>query len=124
MPCMDYETPSERGVRLKAEKDAHQAPLRKQIDQLQRSLAEREAMLCAVLRALCNLPPGVYDKLDPWAAAMALIDAKASVHGVSMESIQVWWQEHQVKDQARVAQVRERALSKLTPEEREVLGLK
>jgi hypothetical protein len=123
MPCMDYETPSERGVRLKRERDVIRAPLREQIDQLQRSLAEREAQLCAVLSSLSNLPLGVYDKLDPWASVMERIDAKEAVYGVSMDSIQTWWDEHQKRDLARLEQVRAQALEKLTPEERLALGL-
>ena len=124
MPCMDYETPSERGVRLKAEKDAIQAPLREQIDQLKHSLAEREAMLCAVLTALAGISKSEGDQLDPWASVMDRIDASEATHGVSMEAVQNWWHDHKIKDQARVAQVREQALCKLTPEERLVLGLK
>lgn len=123
MPCMDYETPSERAVRLKRERDVIRTPLREQIDQLQRSLAEREAQLCAVLSSLSNLPLGVYDKLDPWASVMERIDAKEAVYGVSMDSIQVWWHEHQKRDLARLEQVRAQALEKLTPEERLALGL-
>jgi hypothetical protein len=93
----------------------------------QEELRERDSMLCGVFRLLEEgfeshgitfYLQAVLEKVD-WAEA-----------GVSMSRAQAWWTDHKAQGEARrkaeaeaLARKREAALSKLTDEEREILGV-
>lgn len=76
-----------------------------------------EALACAMVRA----EPGILDKVDYNEA------------GVPMSWALNWWADHQKRDQARqtaaeiakqIAAKKQAALAKLTPAERDLLGVK
>lgn len=68
-------------------------------------LNETTKMLCTVLEDIeCAEEPVTLDYLPT--------------------DIVAWWEEHKKRDAARLAIIRARALSKLTPEERDALGVK
>jgi hypothetical protein len=101
----------------------------------QEELRERDAMLCAILSSIYFLD-GYADascKVNgacmPFSAAVEeWFDWKKS--GVSWERVQAWWCDHKAQDEARrqaeaeeLARKKAAALSKLTPEERALLGV-
>jgi len=67
-------------------------------------------MLCAVLNALQNRFGDALEMLDE----VPLEEAK---------EIQRWWEAHQELDRKRRKEIQERALAKLTDEEKKALGL-
>lgn len=120
MPCRVDPTPQELAEERRRAKEAITGPLREQIFTLQQQLQERDAMLCGVLTALEQFY--TLDVLtENWDAQEA---------GVTWDQVDVWWQDHLEKDRLRRQQealereaVRRKVLSKLTKEEREILGL-
>lgn len=119
---------------IKGSITAH-GPLQEEIHVLTEELRERDAMLCAILSSIYFLDGyaaascKVNDISMPFSAAVEeWFDWEES--GVSWEHLQAWWTAHQEQDCVRreqealeVARKREAALAKLTPEEREILGL-
>jgi len=105
MPCRDEY--ADREMELKEAKKA----------------AMIEASLCGILRVL-DVP---YDKEK----ILELVDWKEA--GVTRKEFETWWMGHRRKDQLRKMaeeeakrkeDVKAKALAKLTPEERELLGVK
>lgn len=135
MPCIYHETAEEirRNDQLARERDL--APLREEIHVLQEELKEREAMLCGVLSSLFTLDGywGSSCKVDGndmgfSSAVREQFDETES--GVSWDQVQAWWLNHRAQDEARrkaeadaLAEKRAAALAKLTPAERELLGV-
>ncbi len=141
MPCVTYETPEEIAARLRAsEADRESAmertlgPLHAKIDIQGRQIAELEAMLCGVLSSLTTMQgygytvmadggsQGIYDATQNW--------FNEEESGVTWYQLENWWQDHQLQDRMRkeaeqqaVETRKQAALAKLTPEERELLGL-
>ncbi len=142
MPCVTYETPEEIAARLIAsEADRESAmertlgPLHAKIDIQGRQIAELEAMLCGVLSSLAFLDRygsarvqvegmhiGFYDVVRDY------FDEAEAV--VTWQQLEAWWEDHQLQDRLRkqaeqqaVEARKQAALAKLTPEERELLGL-
>lgn len=127
MPCIYHETAEEirRNEQLAREREL--ALLREEIHVLQEELKEREAMLCGVFTLLENgfeshgitfYLQAVLEKVD-WTEA-----------GVSITQAKAWWADHKEQDEARkrkeaviLAAKRAAALAKLTPAERELLGV-
>lgn len=138
MPCMTYETPAEIAARIR---DEHAERYNAMIDQLEtnigiqlRKTAFLEAMLCGVLSSLTTMQgygytvmadggnQGIYDAVQNW--------FNEDESGVTWDQLEEWWLDHKAEDARRKAaeqaalEVRKQAaLSKLTPEEREMLGL-
>lgn len=119
MPCITHETPAERAEAERRYQERLTGPLYKEIDTLKAELAERDAMLCAVL-SIYNADgrAAVYAEIN-WAEA-----------GVVQADIEAWWAGHQKKDKERRAREaaeleakRAKVLKKLTMEERVLLGL-
>jgi len=137
MPCMTYETPAEIAAREKEREkqvlsDAI-GPLHAKIDIQGRQIAELEAMLCGVLTMLSNSPLSLDDnKGRPQMASLEHLLNKVDWNevGITQESLMAWWAEHKAEDARRkaaeqviLAVKRRKALAKLTPEERALLGI-
>ena len=98
---------------------------------LKAELAEREAMLCGVMTALYRAEGYRISQNGTFLVeAMVWEWFNEEEAGVSYDELQSWWTEHQKKDQERKAREaaelenrRQRALTKLTLEERVLLGL-
>ena len=112
------------------------APLHEEIDVLKLELAERDAMLGAVLTALADIDDATHMCLTSDNQPLKLLrDAmpvwyQAEEGGLSWEGVERWWLDHQTRVRARKeqqAQERERRrqeiLRRLTAEEREILGI-
>lgn len=128
MPCTTYESPQEKALRRNLEQERSFQPLKQELDTLKNSLAESEAMLCGVLSAILAADKTANvtvtqdgSQCDVWEVVRYFYDAQES--GVSWGSLCSWWANHQAKDQAYKTQIRDKALSKLTPEERKILGV-
>lgn len=135
MPCRTYETPEEIQRQDQIARERELAPLREEIHVLKQGLAEREAMLCGVLSSLYTL--------DGYWGASCKVEGKdmgfssavreqfdETESGVSWDQVQAWWLNHRAQDEARrkaeadaLAEKRAVALAKLTPAERELLGV-
>ncbi len=138
MPCVYHETPSEIHARELAERKERErelmAPLLAKIDIQRGQIAHLEAMLCGVLSSLITMQgygytvmsdggsKGVYDATQDW--------FNEDESGVTWSYLEEWWADHQAEDARRKAAEeaalearKQAALSKLTPEERELLGL-
>lgn len=142
MPCVTYETPEEIAARLRAsEADRESAmertlgPLHAKIDIQGRQIAELEAMLCGVLTAAYILDGywaahiKLYGRLFSFSEAIQEWFNEAEA-GLTWQAVEAWYDDHKQKDEARKAveaaereRKREAALAKLTPAERELLGL-
>ena len=120
IPCRVDPTPQELAQERRRATEAITGPLREQIFALEQQLQERDAMLCGVLTTLEQFY--TFDVVsDNWDAQEA---------GVTWEQVGVWWQAHLEKDRLRREQaalereaLRRKVLSKLSKEEREILGL-
>lgn len=112
------------------------APLHKEIEVLKIVLAERDAMLGAVLTALADIDDAMHMCLTSDNQPLKLLrDAmpvwyQTEEGGLSWEGVERWWMDHQTRVRARKeqqAQERERRrqeiLRRLTAEEREILGI-
>jgi hypothetical protein len=134
---MTYETPAEIAAREKEREkqvlsDAI-GPLHAKIDIQGRQIAELEAMLCGVLTMLSNSPLSLDDnKGRPQMASLEHLLNKVDWNevGITQESLMAWWAEHKAEDARRkaaeqviLAVKRRKALAKLTPEERALLGI-
>ena len=142
MPCVTYETPEEIAARLRAaEADRASAmertlgPLHAKIDIQGRQIAELEAMLCGVLAAAYFLD-GYWDahiKINgsTFSFSQAIQEWFDETEvGLTWQAVEAWYDDHKQKDEARKTveaaereRKREAALAKLTPAERELLGL-
>lgn len=127
MPCRYDPTPEEIAQERRREREAWARPLREEIDRLRGELGRRESMLCAVLTVLDDgfeshgttfYLGAVLDRVD-WQEA-----------GVTRRETEEWWQDHLERDRERRHQEalarerrRQEILARLTPEERELLGL-
>ena len=138
MPCMTYETPAEIAAREREREkqilsDAIE-PLHAKIDIQRGQISHLEAMLCGVLSSLITMQgygytvmsdggsKGVYDATQDW--------FNEDESGVTWSYLEEWWADHQAEDarrkaaeQAALEARKQAALSKLTPEERELLGI-
>ncbi len=137
MPCITHETEQERREAARRHEQALTGPLQEEIDVLKLELAERDAMLCGVLTALTEIDAAFHMEVRSDGMALNLVaDAMpvwydGSEAGVPWEMVKRWWEEHQEKDRQRRAmeaatrEARRRiVLSKLSAEERELLGIK
>jgi hypothetical protein len=137
MPCITHETEQERREAARRHEQLLTGPLLEEIDVLKLELAERDAMLCGVLTALTEIDAAHHMEVRSNGMALNLVANAMPVWydgseaGVPWEMVERWWQEHQEQDRRRreqEAQEREqrrrKALSKLTREERELLGIK
>lgn len=106
MPCRDWTVEDEWRMRGSAEK------------------AMLSASLCAILTLLEKDPAG-------FVLMLKKIDWKEA--GVSKREFMRWWEDHKEKDAARQVReakekaekkIRDEALSKLTDEEKKILGVK
>lgn len=132
MPCMTYETPEEIERFAQEARNRNLAPLREEIDVLRAELAERDAMLCGVLSSIYKLDGYIQNTMilqDYFSNSVGEWFNEAEA-GVTWDSVQQWWTDHKLKDEARKAveaaereRKREAALAKLTPEERALLGV-
>lgn len=127
MPCIYHETPEEIHSREEAIRRGREGPLRTEISRLERELAQREAMLCGVFTLLENgftshgitfYLPAVLDRVN-WQEA-----------GTTRMWTEQWWEDHKERDAERraeearqLARRRQEILARLTPEEREILGI-
>lgn len=121
MPCRDDRSLAE---------DAHQAeqalvaPLNAEIDQLKSQLADRDAMLCAVLTVFEEQRMAGYN----YAELCSYINWQAA--GIKEIDFDRWWVAHQERDRQRkkreaeqLVEQRRAAMARLTPKERKILGL-
>lgn len=133
MPCIVHETPDEIAENARRAQDKITGPLHSQIQNLTRKLAERDAMLCAVLTVFEEGRLTFTDDRDDQ-FAFGLYDLYHEVDweeaGVSKSDMVEWWKDHKEQDAKRQAQEaaklaarRKRALEKLTSKERLLLGL-
>jgi len=131
MPCITHETEQERREAARRHEQALTGPLHEEIDRLKAKLAERDAMLCGVLSALNDIT--IYSDHQPNFLLEDLMPRRydGSQAGVSWYDVTAWWEDHQARDrQRREAEAatraarRQQVLSKLTREERELLGIK
>lgn len=128
MPCMVYETPEELAASAQRQEDALTGPLHQQIQTLTQSLAERDAMLCAVLTVFEY--PAFYDHQGTPIGIDALTcNVNWTEAGITEESMIAWWREHQRLDALRIAREFEKThtqrtalLARMTPDERVLLG--
>lgn len=132
MPCIYHETAEEiqRNEQLAREREL--APLREEIRVLQEELAERDAMLCGVLSSIYYLDGYIQTNmiLKDYFSNSVREWFNETESGVTWERLEAWWAEHKEQDEARkrkeaviLAAKRAAALSKLTPAERELLGV-
>jgi hypothetical protein len=112
-------------------------PLHEEIDRLKAKLAEREAMLCGVLSALTGMDSATHMMLTSDQMPLKIVRDAMPVwydnrkSGVDWSEVVAWWEEHQEQDRQRRAKEaatrearRQKVLSKLSREERELLGIK
>lgn len=137
MPCITHETEQERREAARRHEQLLTGPLHQEIDRLKAKLAERDAMLCGVLTALTKIDAAHHMELTSDNMALNLVANAMPVWydgseaGVPWGMVERWWQEHQEQDSRRRAmeaatrEARRRiVLSKLSAEERELLGIK
>jgi hypothetical protein len=127
MPCVYHESPAEIQEREQRELNRHLTPLHTVIDVLKQELAERDAMLCGVFTLFEN---GVCVNSSELGLNDILSQVNWKEAGVTEAQTHTWWEDHKLKDEARqqaeaavLAARRTAALVKLTPAERELLGL-
>jgi len=135
MPCVYHESPEEIREGARRALNRQLEPLQAEIDMLKHDIAVREAMLCGVLSSMFDLDGylGAAISLDGAARKFSYCvqeyfdEAEA---GVSWAQLESWWVDHREQDRRRreaeaaiLAARRAAALVKLTPEERELLGL-
>lgn len=112
------------------------APLHEEIDVLKLELAERDAMLDGILRALYRMDSALYDTYVMHDGHSAKVVASVKRHyqpvqkDLDWDVIESWWADHKAQIRVREeqqAQERERRrqeiLSRLSAEEREILGI-
>lgn len=139
MSCIYHESPAEIHAREMAERSEREqvltAPLIAKIDIQGRQIAHLEAMLCGVLSSVVFLS-GYHDAaLQVEGRKITIMDAVRDYYnedesGVTWNYLEEWWADHKLQDARRKqaeAEAREQkraaALSKLTQEEREILGV-
>jgi hypothetical protein len=97
------------------------------VREVEQKAAMVEASLCAVLRAIENAGVSIFTK--PTSSSSILVDWAEA--GVSRKQLSAWWEDHKREDAERIERekkaaverrLRNSALSKLTVEERAVLG--
>lgn len=106
MPCTHYETPSEKQARNDAWVKSITQPYIEKLDTL-------TAMLCSVMTIIDT----IYSDAVPLGGELNYIKRNIP------EDVTLWWKEHKKNDEERLDLIKAAALSKLTPEEREALGL-
>jgi hypothetical protein len=111
-------------------------PLQELVDVLTAQLRERDAMLCGVLTALADIDDAAHMRLTSDNLPLKILSDAMPVwyerkSGVGWEEIDRWWNLHQIKDRLRLEQEvqererkRQEILSRLSAEEREILGIK
>lgn len=130
MPCIVDEE-----ARRKMQLPQEIAILESEIDVLRAELAERDAMLCGVLTAAYFLDGYLeaYIKIngERYLFSQSLYEwfNEAEV-GFTWQVVEAWYADHKARDEARKAveaaeraRKREAVLAKLTPEERDLLGV-
>jgi hypothetical protein len=132
MPCRTYETPEEIQRQDQIARERELAPLRTEIHVLQEELAERDAMLCGVLSSIYYLDGYIQTNmiLKDYFSNSVREWFNETESGVTWERLQSWWADHKAQDEARKQaeaadreQKRAAVLAKLTPAERELLGV-
>ncbi len=107
MPCRDYEpvTPS---------------VVYRDDPKTKKLLEEKQAKLDLVTRLLCFV---LSNAEAPFWAVLSKAK-KTAAHGNAYEELCQWWQQHELEDKRERKRLKQAALAKLTPEEKEALGLK
>lgn len=113
------------------------APMQEEIDVLKLELAERDAMLSALLTALANIDDAMHMRLTSDNMPLKLLRDAMPVWyeieegGLSWEGVERWWLDHQTQLRARKEQQaqerngqRQEILSRLSAKERDILGIK
>jgi predicted ribosome quality control (RQC) complex YloA/Tae2 family protein len=137
MPCRDYidDNPSAYfGPQLKKKDD--------EIDRLQKKLSFAESALCATLRAIENAGINIYQPHKSTSLDSPMIDWKNA--GITSNELYKWFENHKKVDAAIRAKIakqkqeallkqkkeneilekKNKALKKLSKEERQILGIK
>lgn len=139
MPCMTYETPEEIAAR-EHEREQERleltiGPLHAKIDIQGRQIAQLEAMLCGVMSSISYLDGynGATINMEGRTAGLYQLvhdNFNETESGVTWYQLEEWWAEHKAEDERRkaaeqviLAVKRRKALAKLTPEERALLGI-
>jgi hypothetical protein len=112
-------------------------PLQELVDVLTAELRERDAMLGGVLTALADIDDAAHMRLTSDNLPLKILSDAMPVwypsrnNGRTWDDVNSWWLDHQVRDRARQEQEawerdrkRKEILSRLTSEEREILGIK
>lgn len=144
MPCSTYQTPEELDADRRQRRRELLAPLQEEIDVLKLELAERDAMLCGVITAVSARERLTHERLEtswsgdgprPKVTDEYLLEEFRRTYdetkaGVTWNGLMEWWKSHQKRDEQRrqdeaAAQEarRQEIIQRLTPEEREILGL-
>jgi hypothetical protein len=115
MPCRDWDESTRIQVVADHEKEAR----------LQREIDFLEAALCGLIRSLPIT--GFVTRKYPFER----VNFKEA--GIRRGQLQTWWEQHQIRDNRKVHEemaeearkkLRKKALAKLTPRERKLLGVK
>lgn len=127
MPCRHDPSPEEIAESRRLERETWAGPLRAEIHRLRQELEQREAMLCGVFKLL---DAGFESHGITFYLGAVLDRVNWQEAGVTRSDTENWWQDHLERDAERrhqEAQARERRrqeiLSRLTTDEREILGL-
>jgi len=136
MPCRVDPTPEELAESARRRDRALTGPLHEEIFVLKEELKERDAMLCGVLTALAAIDDAFHMRLTSDGQPLNIGDAlpvwyDGGESGVSWNAVNAWWLDHQEKDrlrreqQAHMREIKRREImSRLSAEEREILGIK
>lgn len=116
MPCRDYY-------------DDHPEAYFKQVTEpaLKKQVSFAESALCQTLAALENMRTTLSTVTAVMGSALDYVDYAAA--GITRKELEAWWRNHQKLDakhreEERVKNLKKAALAKLTPEEKDALGLK
>ena len=127
MPCRVDPTPEEIAQERQRNREAITGPLNARISELKAQLAERDAMLCAVFTVLEN---GFQSHGVTFYLRAILNKVNWQEAGTTLHATEAWWEDHKERDAERRAQEaaereakRKAILARLSPEEREILGL-
>lgn len=107
MPCRDDYGPTPSVVYRDDPKT------KKLLEELKTKLDLVTRLLCFVLT---NAPAPFWDALSKV--------KKTAAHGNAYEELCAWWQQHELEDKRERKRLKQQALAKLSPEEKEALGLK
>ena len=108
MPCRDYDS------------DARPSVVYRDDPKTKKLLEDKQTKLDLLARLLCF----VMTNADATFLSKLAAVKKTAAHGDAYTELNVWWTEHQQEDRRERKRLKQAALAKLTPEEKEALGLK